>query len=118
MPRPTKSRRVCRYPETLLFSPPGGEAGEAVVLSVDEFEVIRLMDKVCLSQEEAGRQMGVARIRTAKIRQYSGTGPRATPTSRRTVPSYITKMYWEHRSLQSRISDIWPIISSTRRECI
>lgn len=67
MPRPTKSRRVCRYPETLLFSPPGGEAGEAVVLSVDEFEVIRLMDKVCLSQEEAGRQMGVARTTVQRI---------------------------------------------------
>lgn len=67
MPRPTKCRRVCHYPETLEFIPrhPGQE--EPVVLTVDEFEVIRLMDHQGLSQEEAGCQMGVARTTVQRI---------------------------------------------------
>lgn len=67
MPRPTKRRRVCHYPETLLFAPPDGESREAVVLNIDEFEVIRLMDREGLSQEEAGLQMGVARTTVQRI---------------------------------------------------
>ncbi len=67
MPRPTKCRRVCHYPETLLFAPPEGAEREAVVLNVDEFEVIRLIDKEGLSQEEASRQVGVARTTVQRI---------------------------------------------------
>lgn len=67
MPRPTKCRRVCLYPEMLLFTPRGGEERESVVLSVDEFETIRLIDKVGLTQEETSQQMGVARTTVQRI---------------------------------------------------
>ena len=52
MPRPTKCRRVCYFPEVLEFSPTGAVSGEAIVLTVDELETIRLIDKENLSQEE------------------------------------------------------------------
>ncbi len=67
MARPTKCRRVCRYPENLLFSPNGGEGKEPVVMTVDEFEVIRLIDHERFSQEEAGVQLGVGRTTAQKI---------------------------------------------------
>ena len=62
MPRPRKSRSVCHYPANLSFLPAEGSQGkEPVILSVDEYETIRLMDLEGLSQEEAGERMGVAR---------------------------------------------------------
>ena len=45
MPRPTKCRRVCYFPEVLEFSPTEAVGGEPIVLTVDEFETIRLIDK-------------------------------------------------------------------------
>ena len=45
MPRPTKCRRVCYFPEVLEFSPTGALIGEPIVLTVDELETIRLMAK-------------------------------------------------------------------------
>jgi len=61
MPRPRKCRRVCHFPETLAFDPAKETAREAVVLTIDEYEVLRLIDREGLSQESCGEQMGVAR---------------------------------------------------------
>ena len=46
MPRPQKCRRVCQLPGWAGFAPVGEQPGpeEPVVLTVDEFEVIRLLD--------------------------------------------------------------------------
>ena len=67
MPRPTKCRRVCRFPETREFSTLGERVGEPVILTVDEYEVIRLIDKEELNQEECGTQIGVGRTTAQKI---------------------------------------------------
>ncbi len=67
MARPTKCRRVCHYPEILEFSPNGGSAGEPIVMTIDEFEAIRLIDREGLSQEECGVQLGVGRTTAQKI---------------------------------------------------
>ena len=67
MPRPTKCRRVCYFPEVLEFSPTGAVGGEPIVLTVDELETIRLIDKENLSQEECGAQLGVGRTTAQKI---------------------------------------------------
>ena len=79
MARPRKCRRVCQLPVTRFFVPEeglgeagleknGGQSGfsasvkaEKVVLSVDEYETIRLIDLEGLSQEECSRYMDVAR---------------------------------------------------------
>ena len=67
MPRPRKSRRVCHYPQTSFFAPEEEQGKEAVVLTVDEYETIRLMDLEGLSQEEASALMGVARTTVQQI---------------------------------------------------
>ena len=67
MARPTKCRRVCRFPEIIEFSPKGNEVGEPVVMTIDEYETIRLIDREDLSQEECGAQLGVGRTTAQKI---------------------------------------------------
>lgn len=67
MPRPTKCRRVCHFPEALEFIPADGAAGEPVLLTIDEFETIRLIDREGLSQEACGTQLGVGRTTAQNI---------------------------------------------------
>lgn len=62
MARPKKCRRVCHFPQALVFEPMGDlNNNEAIVLTVDQYETIRLIDKEGLSQEQCGEQMGIAR---------------------------------------------------------
>ena len=62
MPRPPKHRKVCHFPQSLSFSPadPAAEK-KPIVLTVDEYETLRLIDREGCSQEECGEWMGVAR---------------------------------------------------------
>lgn len=62
MPRPRKFRNVCHFPRNLRFLPEeNGEKKPPVVLSVDEYETLRLIDREGFSQEECGERMNVAR---------------------------------------------------------
>ena len=62
MPRPRKCRRVCSMPKYNKFTQTqAGGAGKEVVLTVDEYETIRLIDKENFSQEECSTYMNVAR---------------------------------------------------------
>lgn len=67
MARPIKCRRVCHFPEILEFSPTDGAKGDPIILAIDEFETIRLIDKEGLSQEECGRQLEVGRTTVQRI---------------------------------------------------
>ena len=68
MPRPTKCRKVCKLPETLAFAPVGSNMDEkAVILTVDEYETIRLIDREGFSQEECSAYMQVARTTVQQI---------------------------------------------------
>ena len=61
MPRPTKCRRICAVPKLDEFGPLHlQKEQEPVVLSVDEYEVIRLIDSLEMNQEECAAQMEVA----------------------------------------------------------
>lgn len=62
MPRPCKKRRICAKPSCIRFEPQGGShQGEIVVMTLEEYECIRLMDHEGLTQEQSARQMNVAR---------------------------------------------------------
>lgn len=68
MPRPTKCRRVCHYPHTMKFNPANNEEGKhPVILTLDEYETIRLIDQEGMSQEQCSQQMQVARTTVQKI---------------------------------------------------
>ena len=68
MPRPRKCRRVCQLPENRGFLPVNpGSRQEPVILNIDEFEALRLIDREGLSQEECGSYMDVARTTVQQI---------------------------------------------------
>lgn len=68
LPRPRKCRRVCCLPKNSGFQPlDPGKDGSPVILTVDEYETIRLIDKVRLSQEECGAYMNIARTTVQQI---------------------------------------------------
>ena len=68
MPRPMKCRKVCQMPRTREFHPAGGSPRkEAVVLTVDEYEAVRLIDRQGFSQEECSAYMQVARSTVQSI---------------------------------------------------
>lgn len=61
MPRPKKWRKVCCLPQIDRFGPLGVNPDGTCVLSVDEYETVRLIDLEGLKQEECAEQMNVAR---------------------------------------------------------
>lgn len=63
MPRPIKCRRVRQQPCATSFKPAGirGCELEEVVLTLDEFEALRLADHEGLYQEEAAEKLEVSR---------------------------------------------------------
>ena len=68
MPRPTRCRRIGGYPDHWRFAPEDDaeETGE-IVLTLDEYEAIRLMDHRGLTQEQCAAQMGVGRTTVTAI---------------------------------------------------
>ena len=63
MARPVKFRRVCCLPKSNRFGPLGSMMGEKsqIIMTVDEYETIRLIDLEDFNQEECARQMKIAR---------------------------------------------------------
>lgn len=63
MPRPRKCRKVCGLPKCAEFIPARGGGGPdgPIILTVDEYEAIRLIDNRGFSQEECAQYMNVAR---------------------------------------------------------
>ena len=64
MSRPLKKRRICALPPSSQFLPDTMTTEEtlpAVIISLEEYECIRLLDYEGMTQEECARQMGVAR---------------------------------------------------------
>ncbi len=73
MARPTKQRHVCCLPEHNQFGPQPGVRGgaslrkEALFMTVDEYEAIRLIDLERLTQEQCSANMEVARTTVQAI---------------------------------------------------
>lgn len=61
MPRPQKCRRIRAYPDHWSFSPDSGSPDGTVILTLDELEAIRLIDKEQKTQEQCAAEMEVAR---------------------------------------------------------
>lgn len=61
MVRPKKTRLVSAYPVIAAFKPRGSEATGTAVMTIEEFEAIRLSDFEHLDQETAASMMGVSR---------------------------------------------------------
>lgn len=69
MPRPCKRRRICAMPGCRRFAPEGGACPgrPPVEMTVDEFEAVRLIDLLGMTQEQCAAQMNVARTTAQAI---------------------------------------------------
>ncbi len=69
VPRPSSCRLVSGAPGAVLFKPAGVPAQllAEVVMTLDEFEAIRLADLEGLYQEEAAGRMGISRTTFGRI---------------------------------------------------
>jgi predicted DNA-binding protein (UPF0251 family)/predicted Fe-Mo cluster-binding NifX family protein len=67
MPRPQKKRRISGLPQYNEFSSEDSTDQDAVYLSLDEYETIRLIDDSRLKQEECAAQMQISRTSVTAI---------------------------------------------------
>ncbi len=67
MPRPMRCRRVCSEPVYNCFVPKGDFCGESVILSVDEYEIIRLIDLKGLTHEQCAARMDISRTTATEV---------------------------------------------------
>ena len=67
MPRPPRCRRICTMPQVDCFCPKGRPGGEPVVLTLDEYEVIRLVDLEQRTHAQCAMQMDISRSTVQEI---------------------------------------------------
>ena len=68
MSRPVKCRKVCHFPDVLEFFPvDDNKKTPPIILTIDEYETIRLLDKEGYSQEQCAVSMQIARTTVQRI---------------------------------------------------
>lgn len=69
MARPRKWRKVCCLPESNMFGPLDTKNTDSkpIIMTVDEYETIRLIDLEGMMQEECADRMNVARTTVQRI---------------------------------------------------
>lgn len=67
MARPQKCRCICSKPNTTRFIPVNDRTDAAVTLGYDEYEVLRLLDYIQLTQEQCALKMCVSRTTVTRM---------------------------------------------------
>ena len=67
MARPPRCRRICGKPQIDTFCPNGGGSGTPILLTLDEYEVIRLVDLEQRTHEQCAAQMDISRSTVQEI---------------------------------------------------
>lgn len=67
MARPPKQRCICSLPQVTVFTPQGCATDGTVELTYDEYEVIRLLDHMQMTQEQCAHRMGISRPTVTRI---------------------------------------------------
>lgn len=73
MARPIRCRRICFKPKYNRFVPYGTAVTEQILLTVDEFESVRLIDYEKKTHEQCARQMGISRTTVTEIYERART---------------------------------------------
>ncbi len=61
MARPARRRRICELPAHVCFAPLGEKDAGEVILTVDEYEIVRLIDYEHLTHAQCAGQMKISR---------------------------------------------------------
>ena len=67
MARPRRCRKICTEPAYDSFKPEGISMGEEITMTVDEYEVIRLVDLEKYTHEQCAERMGISRTTVTEI---------------------------------------------------
>ncbi len=67
MARPIKCRRICTEPVYDSFVPDNALLNEDVILTLDEYETIRLIDLEKMTHEQCARQMDISRTTVTEL---------------------------------------------------
>lgn len=67
MARPKRCRRICKEPVYDSFTPDGALLKEDVLLTIDEYETIRLIDLEKMTHEQSARQMDISRTTVTEL---------------------------------------------------
>lgn len=67
MPRPPRCRRICDTPQVDTFCPSGRADAEPILLTLDEYEAIRLVDLEQQTHEQCAAQMDISRSTVQEI---------------------------------------------------
>ena len=73
MARPTRCRRICTKPRYSSFHPGSQEKKDPILLTVDEYESLRLIDYEKRTHEQCARQMGISRTTVTEIYERART---------------------------------------------
>ena len=73
MSRPVKVRRVCSEPKYRRFVPSCGECKDPVILSTEEYEVMRHVDYQKMTQVECALKMEISRSTVTEIYESART---------------------------------------------
>ena len=88
MPRPPRCRRICGVPQVDTFCPNGCENTEPILLTLDEYKVIRLVDLEQQTHEQCAAQMDISRSTVQEI--YEGARRRIAACLAHGKPLHIT----------------------------
>ena len=67
MARPPKQRCICSLPYVTGFGPTDCEPPGSINLTYDEYEVIRLLDHMQMTQEQCAKRMQISRPTVTRI---------------------------------------------------
>lgn len=67
MARPSRCRRICMEPAYNSFLPDGFPVCETIILTLDEYEAVRLIDFEKCTHEQCAKQMDISRTTVTEI---------------------------------------------------
>lgn len=67
MPRPIRCRQIGQLPLFRSFSPDDIDSPDTILMTVDEYEVLRLLDEQGINQDECASRMNVSRTTVTAI---------------------------------------------------
>ena len=116
MPRPPRCRRICGVPQVDTFCPNGCEDTEPILLTLDEYEVIRLVDLEQQTHEQCAAQMDISRSTVQEIYESRTAQDRIVPCPRETAAHHRGKLPHLRRTGGSPLRPLLPDAESQHRK--
>ena len=116
MPRPPRCRRICGVPQVDTFCPNGCENTEPILLTLDEYEVIRLVDLEQQTHEQCAAQMDISRSTVQEIYESRTAQDRSVSCPRETAAHHRGKLPHLRRTGGSPLRPLLPDAESQHRK--